>query len=199
MSALGDTDGDAATPSVESAASEGDANTTADNDATDAGIERDTLFHVLRNERRRRTLRYLLAGDEEPVTMRALAEAVAAAEHDTTVDALRSEERHRVYITLYQSHLPQMADAGIIEYDQDGGLIATTPRIEAFEAHIDYDDPEPAVPSWLWPLSSGLGLGIVAILALVQSLGALAPAALVALITLGVGTWRTRFDDVRPS
>lgn len=78
------------------------------------------LFHVLRNERRRATLRYL-DGRDGTVRMRDLAEQVAAWEHDTTIARLHSDERQRVSNSLSQSHLPKLGDAGTIRYDQDRG------------------------------------------------------------------------------
>jgi len=58
----------------------------------------------------------LQAGDL--VKMCDVAEHVAAKEHETTVKQLLSDERQRVYIPLYQSHLPKLDEAGIIDYDK---------------------------------------------------------------------------------
>ncbi len=102
----------------------------ADPEATDEGdgyypLPEDELFHVLQNERRRAVLRYL-NGTEDTVQMRAIAEQVAAWEHDTTVDQLSSDQRQRVYIALYQSHLDTLADAGIVEYEKSRGNVRLT-------------------------------------------------------------------------
>jgi len=88
-------------------------------------LPEDELFHVLQNERRRAVLRYL-DGREEVVRMRDVAEQIAAWEYDTTVALLDSDERQRVYISLYQSHLPKLDDAGIVEYDQARGNVRLT-------------------------------------------------------------------------
>lgn len=202
MSVPPDTRGDDS-ESADRTVPEADTTTIETPDANEVAVGRDALFHILRNERRRRTLRVLLAAEEEPVTMRAVSEAVAAEEYDTTVDALSSDERQRVYITLYQSHLPQMADAGIIEYDQDRGLIYTTPCIGEFEAHIGTDgDAVRELPSWLWSACAGMCLGIVATVIFVQSnvaFSTLVPAVLVALTGLGIGIWSVRTDVGLPS
>lgn len=68
----------------------------------------------------------------------------------TTVDARSAAERHRVANTFSQSHLLQMADAGIIEHDPGHGQVTTMPRLEAFESHLETDgDQERTVSSWL--------------------------------------------------
>ncbi|MHB9286487.1 hypothetical protein ACKVMT_05550 [Halobacteriales archaeon Cl-PHB] len=88
-------------------------------------LAEDELFHVLQNERRRAVLRFL-DGTDETVEMRAIAEQVAAWEHDTTVQQLDSDQRQRVYIALYQSHLETLEDAGIVEYEKSRGNVRLT-------------------------------------------------------------------------
>jgi hypothetical protein len=66
-----------------------------------------------------------------------IAEHIAALEHDTTVDSLRSKQRQRVYIALYQSHLPKMDDAGVINYNQDRGLVEATALADSFDGYLD--------------------------------------------------------------
>jgi hypothetical protein len=111
----------------------------ADTDAhTCTSIEKDDAFHILQNSRRRAVLRYLLDHDEEErFVMRDLAEEVAAWEHDTTVQQLVSDERQRVYIALYQSHLPKLDDHDVIEYNQSRGVVEPTGLIEVFEPYLE--------------------------------------------------------------
>lgn len=94
-------------------------------DQTDAPLALDERFEILKNERRRIVLRYLTEV-EETVKLNELADQVTAIENDTDPDAITSEERKRVYVGLYQFHLPKMADIGVIEYDQDRGDIELT-------------------------------------------------------------------------
>uniref|UniRef100_UPI003F7B2881 DUF7344 domain-containing protein n=1 Tax=Halomicrococcus sp. SG-WS-1 TaxID=3439057 RepID=UPI003F7B2881 len=89
---------------------------------TPTELPKDKIFHILQTQRRRDALRYLKA-NEGPVEMRALAEQVAAWENDTTVAALSSDERQRVYIALYQSHLPKLDEEGVIDYNQSRGIV----------------------------------------------------------------------------
>lgn len=101
-------------------------------------ISKGDLYHLLQNPRRRAVLRYLLAhADREQFRMRDLAEEIGAWEHDTTVQALTSDQRQNVYIALYQSHLPKLDAHGIIAYAQNRGKIEPTPLILELAPYLD--------------------------------------------------------------
>jgi len=85
----------------------------------------DERFEVLKNERRRIILQYLKTVDSA-VKLNELADHVTAVENDTEIGAITSDERKRVYVGLYQFHLPKMAKMGVIDYDQDRGDIELT-------------------------------------------------------------------------
>lgn len=135
-------------------------------------LSTDQVFMLLKNERRRRTLSIL--ADEEETTLSDLAEQIAAMEHDTTPDALSSSERKRVYVSLYQCHLPKLAECGVIEFDSSRGDVSRRPKAATLEAYLDNeasDDVTRGVPA--------VG-GIVAVVSLVGVLAApaLGPATL---------------------
>lgn len=96
----------------------------------------DDIFHILQTNRRRDVISYLL-DEEEPVQMGHLAEIVAAKEHDTTVAQLTSTQRQRVYIPLYQTHLPKLDENGIIEYDKPRGIVRPADRLEVFRPYLE--------------------------------------------------------------
>ncbi|WP_254829355.1 DUF7344 domain-containing protein [Haloglomus salinum] len=122
---------------TERPADDGDSSSSTEADAN-TSIEKDDAFHILQNSRRRAVLRYLAAHDEEErFVMRDLAEEVAAWEHDTTVQQLVSDERQRVYIALYQSHLPKLDDHDIIEYNQSRGVVEPTELVDALAPYLD--------------------------------------------------------------
>ncbi|WP_049972884.1 DUF7344 domain-containing protein [Haladaptatus cibarius] len=102
-------------------------------------LSTDDVFHLLQSQRRRDAIRFLRDKDG-PVEMRDIAEQVAAWENDTTVQTLSSSERQRAYIPLYQSHLPKLDEEGIIEYDQNRGIVRKTPLSEQLECYLDVDD-----------------------------------------------------------
>ena len=104
-------------------------------------LSKDDMFHLLSNQRRRDTLRYL-ADNGGRVDMRDLAEQVAAWEHDTTVTQLDSDERQRVYIALYQTHLPKLDDHGIIAYNQSRGIVERTERADQLDPYLRRSEDE---------------------------------------------------------
>ena len=71
--------------------------------------------------------------------MRDVAEQVAAWEHDTTVAQLSSDERQRVYIALYQSHLETLEEAGVIAYNKPRGVVEPRPLLDRVAAFLDPD------------------------------------------------------------
>jgi hypothetical protein len=112
-------------------------------DAVETDLSKDDLFHILQNQRRRRVLQYLADNDDEPqLDMRDVAEQVAAWEHDTTVQQLTSDERQRVYIALYQSHLPKLDEKAIIDYNQSRGIVERTALADQFEPYLDAGSQE---------------------------------------------------------
>lgn len=84
---------------------------------------------ILKNRRRREVLRYL-AQSGQATTLDALARHIAAKENGIDERALSSSQRKRVYIGLYQAHLPKMDDAGVIEFDKHRGRVELRPEAE---------------------------------------------------------------------
>ena len=114
------------------------------------------LFEVLKNQRRRHVLRYLLKHDGS-VTIGTLAEHIAVIENDTTLTALTSRERKRVYIGLYQSHLPKMDDAGAVEFNKARGVIVLGPNAAQFQPYLDFRSQESDSWSRYYLLFAGIG------------------------------------------
>ncbi|KAB1191178.1 MULTISPECIES: winged helix-turn-helix domain-containing protein [Haloferax] len=81
-------------------------------------LSKDELFRILSNSRRRQIL-YFLHRADEPITLKELAAMVASRENETTIEEVTDEERQRVYISLYQTHLPKLESAGLVRYDEE--------------------------------------------------------------------------------
>nr|WP_049914803.1 hypothetical protein [Haloterrigena salina] len=103
----------------------------------------DEIFHILQTNRRRDTIAYLL-DREGPIKMSDIAEHVAAKEHETTVKELTSKQRQRVYIPLYQSHLPKLDTKGIIDYNKPRGIVRPTERLEIFRPYLEAVESDPS-------------------------------------------------------
>lgn len=106
----------------------------------------DDTLRLLQNPQRRYVLYYLL--DKRWTCKESLVEQVAAWEHQTTISELSDEELRRVETSLYHSHLPKLADHGLIEYDFRSGDIATlelTDEIRSLLVSIrDIEESDPA-------------------------------------------------------
>lgn len=113
-------------------------NASTTSDEQPAELSKDELFHLLQNQRRRQVLVFLQDTDGE-VNMRDIAEQVAAWENDTTIEALDSNERQRVYIALYQSHLPKLDEAGVLTYNQQRGIVSRTALADQLDAYLNIE------------------------------------------------------------
>lgn len=118
-------------------------------------LSKDAIFEILSNSRRRYVLYYL---DQEPesIELTALAEHVAAWENETDVDSLGKKETKRVYVSLYQTHIPKLAEAGLIEYDKEAGTVSLASQ--ATEVYDYLRQPEDGIP-WevIYPIEAVLG------------------------------------------
>ncbi len=104
-----------------------------------ARVTRDDAYHILQNERRRRALAFLAERDWL-VNVGVVAEHIAAIENDVDVDELTAQQRKRVYISLYQAHLPKLDEHGIVDYDQSRGTVEPLPLLRAFEPYLVEED-----------------------------------------------------------
>lgn len=98
-------------------------------------LSQDVVFDVLSSTRRRQVL-YILK-NEGPMELTELAEHVAARENDTTVEGLTKQQRKRVYVSLYQTHVPKLEDAGLVEYDQDTGVVELRARAADIDRYLE--------------------------------------------------------------
>ncbi len=102
----------------------------AEEDAGPAVLSKDTVFEALTNSRRRATLNYLDENDGA-ANIGNLAEYIAAAENGISELELTSAQRKRVYIGLYQCHLPKLDEMGIVEFDKHRGTVRLDPEAAA--------------------------------------------------------------------
>ncbi|MFC4989373.1 MULTISPECIES: DUF7344 domain-containing protein [Saliphagus] len=118
-------------------------------------LSKDVIFDLLKNRRRRQVLAYLQEADET-ITLSELAEEIAAWENDIEVRELKSDQRKRVYVALYQTHLPKMDDAGVIDYNKDRGLITLSENADSLQEYLTIVQKRPDRWSqWYALVSSG--------------------------------------------
>ncbi|QFU84937.1 DUF7344 domain-containing protein [Natronorubrum aibiense] len=132
------------------------------------------LFDVFSNARRRRTVQYLKqrggVADLAP-----LVEQVAAWENETDPDEVTRTQRRRVYISLYQTHLPMLEEHGIVDWDPDDHAIELLPGDDVFEPYLDHrlEDDRP----WHRLYMTVTSLGLLALVLSWLSVGPLTTAA----------------------
>jgi len=124
------------------------------------------VFDILKNTRRRRVL-HLLTEEDGPTTLGDMAERIAAVENDKPRAQLNAQERKRVYVGLYQCHLPRMDDADVIEFDENRGTVeigSHAPQVYEYLEAATEDDQSIEWPRF-YVLYGMSGLAVGAVLA----------------------------------
>lgn len=97
-------------------------------DGRTGGLTTSERHELLAAERRRITLE-VLAGRTNPLDLQELATEVATREDG--VEAGDQEDMKRLVLTLHHTHLPRMAELGVLEYDPDSRRIDPDSSIAA--------------------------------------------------------------------
>ncbi|WP_435174479.1 DUF7344 domain-containing protein [Halorussus sp. AFM4] len=95
----------------------------------------ETAFDVLSNEHRRAVLEILAETgrlSRRELTSRLLARDVGPDDPDRS-------SRRRLRIALHHNHLPHLADAGVVTYDDE--TVAPTPELDAVVGWLDGSGP----------------------------------------------------------
>lgn len=129
--------------------------------AEESELALDDAFNILSNSRRRYILYYLYTRGE-PATIDELAGQIAAWENEIPIESLDDTARRRVYVSLYQTHLPKLDDFGIADYDRDDGTVTLTERAEEIVRYLPVEEREQRDFTWYY-----VGLSAVAVALLV--------------------------------
>jgi len=167
---------------------------------TQGELPLDHVFEILRNQRRRYALQYLKDVDEQ-VTLGELSENLAAWENDKPVQQINSTERKRVYVGLYQCHLPKMDAMGVVSFNKQRGIIEPGRNLARCNRYLDVTEETvpwhryyAGVAALSWVV---IGLAVAAEAAV--GLAAVAPAVVLcaaAFSAVSIGNvWWVRNDD----
>ncbi|AGB36159.1 DUF7344 domain-containing protein [Natronococcus occultus] len=113
-------------------------------DRDDQELSADTILELLAN-RRRRYLLYALRGREGPIELSRVAERVAGWEHDVPPDEVAKNEYKSVYVSSVQCHVPKLADAGVVDHDEENHTVVLSDNFEQLEPYLRVvvkDEPE---------------------------------------------------------
>jgi DNA-binding transcriptional ArsR family regulator len=86
-------------------------------------ISPDRILSAVANEHRRAILRSLNNVSDRTLEYDTLVDHVAERVEDENMDGVSDEHRQRVRIALHHTHLPKLAEAGIIDYEAEAGHV----------------------------------------------------------------------------
>ena len=132
-----------------------------DEEAPPQSVPLDVVFGILKNERRRLVLKFM-AETDSGTSLSDLAEHIASIENDKPANELGSQERKRVYVGLYQCHLPRMADSGAIDFDKNRGTVEPGQNIDQFYEYLDQSEPNPRPWSTYYLSFSAVSIATIA-------------------------------------
>lgn len=103
-------------------------------DKKNLNIELDELLYILSSRRRRLTLRVLYEYHEDVMRFRDACNDVARIIYKNP----QQKDYKAIYVSLYQSHMPSMRDAGMVEYDdqEDGNIRITDEGKRVYETLV---------------------------------------------------------------
>lgn len=107
----------------------------ADYEPADRPVSLDAVFGLLASFRRRTAYRTLLSHGD--LSLPDLADEVAVVERDQPLPEIDPDAVLKVYLSLYHTHVPKLAAAGLVEYDQDGDFVALTDDGRALESVVE--------------------------------------------------------------
>ncbi|ELY84859.1 MULTISPECIES: DUF7344 domain-containing protein [Natrialba] len=116
------------------------------------------VFHILGNDRRRAIVQ-LLAHQSGQVDVSDIATEIAATESETT--SVPNNLYKSVYVSLQQTHLPQLEEDAVIEYDSDTKTIQPGPNFEDVITYIDGHDGDHTRVLQLHLAACVIGLGLI--------------------------------------
>lgn len=86
------------------------------------------IMDVLSSERRRLMLWYLVRDRDGEASLSDIADHVAHVENELDPDdQLSNDQRQRVYVGIYQGHLPKLVDLGVVEFDDQRNIVTAAP------------------------------------------------------------------------
>lgn len=109
------------------------------------GLNVDTRFELCANAQRRAVLT-TLDPEGPPVAVADLARQVAAQKTESTPDAVtESPQVQRIYVSLIHNHVPKLANAEVVSFDEDRQTVAPGPEFDAVRSLIEEvtQSPEP--------------------------------------------------------
>jgi hypothetical protein len=139
------------------------------------------VLELLASPRRLHLLNYLLDRGGK-ARLRELSRDIVASETDTAPEELDSGEIKRVYVSLYQTHVPVLQEHGVIEYDDTERVVSLDDRAGEVVAILEHQGEKRRRWAVYYTV---VGLILVAFVLVYASSLVSIPAAVLAVITVG--------------
>jgi len=139
-------------------------------DSNQSALSQDEAYDLLSSARRRYVISHLRSR-EGPVVLSDLSERLAAWENDIPVDELSDKQIKRIYVSLYQTHLPKLEDAGLIEYDKERSTLELRSEAEDLDEYLPKSEDDSEGVGWqtVYATLAGIGLLVYLVLTLAPS------------------------------
>lgn len=161
-------------------------------------LSKEAAFQLLSNDRRRYVLHYLDGHPEGAASLGDIATQIAAWENEIPVGDVSSPERKRVYIALHQTHLPKMAEMGVVEYDSGDNVVALEADAAELRRYLDVAGTPPLPWGRFYAAVGAISVVLVAgVAAGIDPLTAVPPiwwAGLVAVVVLVSGVYQAYWN-----
>ena len=125
--------------------------------SSETEITQDEIFDLLSNPRRRYVINYLLR-ENRPVSIQELSKELATWEFDVDEDQLTDQQEKRIYVALYQTHIPKLEDVGVIDYDDDASLVELTDQARQLQPYVEETPEQQRRWPWYYLLITAVGL-----------------------------------------
>jgi hypothetical protein len=98
-------------------------------------LQLDHVYDALGHPRRRYLCYTLL--ENTVWSLSELAAKIAAWENDIPEDAVTEEDRERVYVSLYHTHIPRLVEAGVVAFDAEEEALRAAENAEQVLRALD--------------------------------------------------------------
>lgn len=102
-------------------------------------LPQEEIFELLANERRRHVLACLFEHDSLPLPD--LADEVALREHNAPLPQIPEDDVLQVYLSLWHSHIPKLADANVVTYHQARDIVELAENAAPLQEYISVESP----------------------------------------------------------
>lgn len=126
--------------------------------STDA-ISQDSAYDLLSNSRRRYVIS-ALRERKEPMGLNDLSRQLAAWENDVDQDELTDQQVKRIYVSLYQTHIPKLSEAGVVSYDQETGEVSLEETVHELDTYIPEQSPRTTPWERIYIMVAVVGLAL---------------------------------------